>query len=148
MNTRVPWIEELKFSKAHNIWATASEFDHLHRLLTQQKIPPPKTVITEPVKDVASPTATYGVKSGTPPKQYSEDSHQTRYRAQVADLLKKYPNVGFYESLNKWNGNYTVKQAAAIERAHKDAFGGYGPTPIETNITEEEMNDPNWTPWD
>lgn len=165
MNYRCSFIETLKYSKAHDMWASEAEFDHLHRLLTQKKDSyTPPTQLTQPLKTQSTPQTTTGVRSGTGPRTSEKtnyynhnqrDPHQTEYRKKVDELLKKQPHNRFFISLDGWRSNYTPKQAAAIERAHIDIFKSTPSSSIKKDIdrldekwmTEDEENDPNWTPW-
>ena len=47
INSRVSFIETLKYSKAHDTWATDKEFDHLYRILAEERTKKVKTVVKE-----------------------------------------------------------------------------------------------------
>jgi hypothetical protein len=107
-------IEDLIFSKAHNIWATAVEFPHLHRILNKSNHSNPQTT---------NSTATSPTTSAPPvtnPSQVSNNSRQQWARNAVAKLLRYEPRNGFFISLSKWNKDYTEKQLEAIKRSMRN----------------------------
>lgn len=141
MNNNASFIETLLYSKVHDTWATAKEYDYLHKLLSVRKVAPKPTATS-----VEQQYTSTGVKGAI-------KDDQEKLREMLAYLLKKEPQVNFWKNLNEWRNDFSFKQGAAIkrsynERAHKDP--NFDPTDeslFKSTITEEERNDPNWTPW-
>lgn len=150
MNNNASFIETLLYSKVHDTWATKKEYDYLHQLLAVKKVAPKSTITSqEPKLDHTHP---YNYATSTGVKGAIKED-QKKLREMLAYLLKKEPQVNFWKNLNEWRNDFSFKQGAAIkrsynERAHKDP--NFDPTDeslFKSTITEEERNDPNWTPW-
>ena len=136
-------FEDLVFSKAHSIWCVQREFDYLHKIISKQSKEAPKKV------EYAS-TGVKGNVKQTVPVSENIDDFQKVLRDRLSKVLDRDRNNQFLRNLARWRGDYTEKQAYWINKYFEDKFGR--PKPEEKNIknpiTDEEANNPAWTPWD
>ena len=152
MNTRASFIEDLQFSKAHDTWATSNEFDQLYKLLAYDRTRASSTPVShKPIAEepIAPKTGVHAKKV----EPNSKDNSDQILRNKLSHLIQHDRNNTFFRNLSKWQGSFSPKQAACIERNYNEKF----PTrPIATeeanddisaSITDEERNDPNWTPF-
>lgn len=149
--TKTSQFEEFVYAAKYNIWISSKELPHVHELVLNAKNH------TKYIPPKATSTMKTGVGGRTDNKE-QQPTNETRVAVQkdlrdkIKELFNDNPRNSFFYNLKNWKWDYTTKQGACIIRAYdelkgrKDKNKNFDTTP--DSITEEERNDPNWTPWD
>ena len=130
------------------MWVVQREFDQLHNLLAEDKRR--KERIQENAKKLANFKENLTSQANNIPVQGKVSTVadiQDKLREKLEVLLKHDKHNRFYQSLHNWRGNFSAKQANCIVERYKELAEKENFDELPSSLTEEEKNDPNWTPW-